>query len=360
MDQKEILEEEIEDIDSVQDDTQDEESSFGYDITSYGADYTTEVIVNKMKKGDIFVPLFQRQYVWSITQASRFIESLLLGLPVPGIFLSKQGDSEKLMIIDGQQRVKTLEFFYDKLFHGKKFVLKNVQPQFRDKTYDDLTDDERRRLDGSIIHATIVKQDRPSDDQSSIYYIFERLNTGGTILHPQEIRACIFAGKFNDLLKTLNDLSEWREIFGPVNKRMKDRELILRFFALFYDHSKYKKPFKEFLNRFMKDNRDVSTQDKKEFSEIFSETIRKIFLALGPRAFRIDGGRINAAFFESIMIGVATQIKHGNNLPVEIIEKAYANLLNDDDFIAACKTGTSDEKKVNLRVSRGISAFEIR
>ncbi|HEC66856.1 MAG TPA: DUF262 domain-containing protein, partial [bacterium] len=177
MDQKEILEEEIEDIDSVQDDTQDEESSFGYDITSYGADYTTEVIVNKMKRGDIFVPLFQRQYVWSITQASRFIESLLLGLPVPGIFLSKQGDSEKLMIIDGQQRVKTLEFFYDKLFHGKKFVLKNVQPQFRDKTYDDLTDDERRRLDGSIIHATIVKQDRPSDDQSSIYYIFERLNT---------------------------------------------------------------------------------------------------------------------------------------------------------------------------------------
>jgi len=179
---------------------------YQYSITSYGADYTIDGLVRRIQKGDIIVPRFQRSFVWSYLQASRFIESLLLGLPVPGIFFSKEYGSEKLLVIDGQQRLRTLQFFYEGQFKptGQVFELKGVQPEFEKKTYETLAVEDRRRLDDSVMHATIVKQDKPEEDNSSIYYIFERLNTGGTLLMPQEIRSSIFQGELNDLLKELN------------------------------------------------------------------------------------------------------------------------------------------------------------
>ena len=79
---------------------------YKYLITSYGADYTVEVLVKRMRENTILVPAFQRSYVWSHRTASRFIESLLLGLPVPGVFFSREKDSEKLLVIDGQQRLR--------------------------------------------------------------------------------------------------------------------------------------------------------------------------------------------------------------------------------------------------------------
>src|SRR2546427_13061892 len=93
-----------------------EEIPFDYSITSYGADYTADSLVKRMSVGDIFLPPFQRGYVWSYTQACRFVESLLLGLPVPGIFLSKDDPTQKLLVIDGHQRLRTLEYFYDGIF----------------------------------------------------------------------------------------------------------------------------------------------------------------------------------------------------------------------------------------------------
>jgi len=202
-----------------------------YDITSYGADFLVDGLVRRLRAQDIFVPHFQRKYVWSHRQASRFIESLLLGLPVPGIFLSKDFDTEKLFVIDGQQRLTTLRYFYDGIFEatGREFSIRGVQEQYEGMTYRTLREEDRRRLDDSIIHATIVRQDTPPEDDSSIYYIFERINTGGTPLSPQEIRASVYHGPFIDLLKELNSNEHWRDIFGPIHKRMKDQELILRF-----------------------------------------------------------------------------------------------------------------------------------
>lgn len=111
----------------------DEEIPYKYAITSYGADYPVESIVNKLEKENIFIPFFQRGYVWTHVEASRFIESLLLGLPVPGVFLSKDEETQKLLVIDGQQRLRTLQYFYDGIFRqgsskDKAFKLKNVQP----------------------------------------------------------------------------------------------------------------------------------------------------------------------------------------------------------------------------------------
>lgn len=86
--------------DFINDDSED----FRYSITSYGVDYTVDRIVNRLGKNHIIIPEFQRQYVWDIKQASRFIESLILGLPVPGVFLSQEKDTNRMLVIDGQQR----------------------------------------------------------------------------------------------------------------------------------------------------------------------------------------------------------------------------------------------------------------
>jgi uncharacterized protein with ParB-like and HNH nuclease domain len=113
---------------SVIDESTEEIVPFQYSITSYGADYPVDSLVNRLEKDIIFIPPFQRSYVWSINQAPRFIESLLLGLPVPGIFLSKEKNTGKLLIIDGQQRLKTLQYFYTGVFHNRKeFALQHVQ-----------------------------------------------------------------------------------------------------------------------------------------------------------------------------------------------------------------------------------------
>src|SRR5262249_53984864 len=158
---------------------------------------------------------------WKKQQADRFIESLLLGLPVPGIFLVKE-ESGRHLVLDGHQRLQTLLRFYSNDWEGGAFALENVQDRFKNRTYVQLEATDRRRLDDSVIHATIVRQDEPSQDQSSIYLVFERLNSGGTSLHPQEIRVALYHGPFADLLTSLNDHASWRALFGRKSRRLKD------------------------------------------------------------------------------------------------------------------------------------------
>ncbi|HSE57197.1 MAG TPA: DUF262 domain-containing protein, partial [Nitrospiraceae bacterium] len=123
-------------IDNLGDDS-DELLPFKYSITSYGADYPVDSLIKRIADGSIYVPSFQRGYVWKVKQASRFIESLLLGLPVPGIFLSKEQGTQKLLVIDGQQRLRTLQYFYEGIFEpgGKKFSLRGVQSKYNGSTY---------------------------------------------------------------------------------------------------------------------------------------------------------------------------------------------------------------------------------
>src|SRR4051812_37743221 len=100
-----------EDVD-VEELREEELTPFKYSITSYGADYPVDGLVKRLESGSILIPTFQRGYVWKISEASRLIESLLLGLPVPGIFLAKEADSNRLLVIDGQQRLRSLQYFY--------------------------------------------------------------------------------------------------------------------------------------------------------------------------------------------------------------------------------------------------------
>src|SRR5579884_3879606 len=110
--QSDLLLQGEQEIDESVDETE-EAVPFEYSITSYGTDYPVDALVKRVASQDIIVPTFQRGYVWSLREASRFVESLLLGLPVPSIFLSKEVETQKLLVIDGQQRLRTLGYFYE-------------------------------------------------------------------------------------------------------------------------------------------------------------------------------------------------------------------------------------------------------
>lgn len=339
-----------------------------YSITSYGADYPVDGLVKRMGQADIVVPLFslepeqgqstvgfQREFVWTKPQADRFVESLLLGLPVPGIFLVKESNGKHL-VLDGQQRLKTLESFYRGLFQGKEYVLENVQDKWQGKTYETLHADDRRRLDDSIIHATIVRQDEPSEDQSSIYLIFERLNSGGTFLQPQEIRVALYHGQFATLLSKLNLNEHWRVLYGKKSPRLKDLELILRFLALHFYASSYQRPMKDFLNRYMAANRALEKHGEFEVRNIFESTVTAIHRHIGPRAFRLKS-TVNAAVLDAVMVGVAARLGQGTLTNPEKLKDAYDALLANSDFLNATGRATADEENVKTRLRLSREAF---
>jgi hypothetical protein len=347
----------IEIIDAVGEKEQEEVGDFGYSITSYGADYTVDSIAKRIEQGKIFVPPFQRKYVWTQIQASRFIESLILGLPVPGVFLAREEETGRLLIIDGQQRMLSIANFYKGVFGEKKFRLKGVHKDLEGKGLEDLGLLERIRLDDALLHATIVKQDSPSEDDGSIYMIFERLNTGGTPLQPQEIRACIYYGGFNELLSELIKNEQWRAIFGKPETRMKEEELVLRFFTLFYEYEGYKKVLKSYMNDFMKNNRNFEQYPAAELQRLFFNTIQAIHRAVGNHAFRI-GNRINAAVYDSVMIGVAKRLNIAPAPAPEAIAQQYEWLLAQEDYRTFVESSTASESAVSGRIQKSIEAFK--
>lgn len=351
-----LVSEELEEQQIIdQDESDNEVAPVQYDISTYGADYTVDGLVKRLQKKDIFIPAFQRDYVWNQVEASRLIESLLLGLPIPGVFLAKESDSNKLLIIDGQQRLKTLQFFCEGFFNPKDeqktkriFKLLNVQKRFENLTYDKLSENDRIKLDDSIIHATIIKQETPNDDNTSIYHVFERLNNGGKKLKPQEIRTAIYYGNLNNFINRLNSYNDWRELFGPPSTRLKDEELILRFLAVYFNSDTYAKPMVEFLNKFNKKNRNPSEEFLLKAERLFKETITFIKNSIGKSAFR-PGGVINVSAFEAISVSIAKIIEKKGSINAAAFIEAHKNLLLDSEFIKSITNGTSDDSVFNLR-----------
>jgi hypothetical protein len=331
---------------------------FQYAITSYGADYPVDGLVKRLSNDDIFIPTFQRRFVWTSYQSSRFIESLLLGLPVPAIFLGKEDDTNRLLVIDGQQRLRSLWNFYKgRHANGEEFILNGVANRYEGLSYLTLPDSDRRRLDDSILHAIVVKQDQPDEDHnSSIYLLFERLNTGGSLLHPQEIRACVYYGPLNDLLSELNTLPAWRAVYGLENQRMKDVELILRFFTLLYDSDRYSRPMEGALNRYMSSNRKLQRQSREELTRDFSESINLVERALGAAAFRPIRA-INAAVFDSVMVAVAKRLRSGALIVPANFQRIYDALLADPGYQSAYQNSTADEEKLATRLRIASSFF---
>ncbi len=359
----EELQHEIEQEENIEDVFEEDVSPSRYDITSYGIDFDVEGLVRRIARGDVYIPEFQREFVWKMTESSRFVESLLLGLPVPGIFLAQDLETGKLLVIDGQQRLLSLKYFFDGYFNPKidasskkVFKLLKVQESYENKTYDTLEEKDRINLENSVIHATVVKQESPPEDDTSIYHIFERLNSGGRKLTAQEIRTAVYHGTFINLLKELNEYDSWRRIFGVKNDRMRDQELILRFFAMFEEAENYKKPMNEFLNKYLQKNRNLNPDRIEHLSEIFKSVVDLFANAIPLKTFRLVRA-LNVALFESAMVGLAFSLTSKNTPDIEQVQKAYNALLEDEKFKDLISQSTSDATNVETRLNIAKAIF---
>lgn len=320
-----------------------------YQITTSGADFDVDGLVKRFDRGTIYRPEFQRNFVWTWPQASKFIESILLGLPIPSVFLFREEETQKLLIVDGLQRLTTLHAFKKGRLpnNDRVFKLKDVKPRFEGKTLEDLDEDDRLRFEDAIIHAMIIQQMAPDDSNSSVFHIFERLNSNGTPLQPQEMRAAVYHGPFQAMLGHSNECPEWREIFGPKHKRAKDQELILRFLALKYNRGSYSRPMKGFLNDFMSVNRKISDDQLKAYRDSFEDTIRRIYQAVGKQAFRISRS-MNVAFYDALMVAVSDS----PNATEQAIKSASDRLTSDESFIQLTSEATSNDSNVLGRLTK--------
>ncbi len=348
------MNQEFSELDRLEDnETEEYEYSTSYKLNSYGIDFDVSGLVRRQEKKSIYLPDFQRNYVWNKVKASKFIESLLLGLPIPSVCLYKEEDN-KHIIIDGFQRLESIRLFYaGKFTDGSTFSLVSVDSSFAGKTIDDLDDEIRLRLDDTLIHATIVKAEDPQEQNyNAVYLIFERLNTGGVNLTPQEIRACVYHGSFQTLIENLAQDENFKKVLFISSKRKKDQEIVLRLLALSERYNLYTGNMKEFLNQFMDNNKN---KNEKNFSfqiALFLKTF-EILSTLDSKIFR-PSKMLSLAILDAIFVGTYIAIEHNCIQDIEMYKTKVNNIVSRQDFIQFIETGKthhSQPLKERIRIS---------
>lgn len=297
--------------------------------------------------GDLIVdPEWQRNYVWNRKQASKLIESFLLDIPVPVIYLAKTKD-DKYEVIDGLQRLTSAFDFFDNEY--KLTSLDQLKGEMG-KKFKDLDRPLQRRLE----NATLRTFELSSDTDPNIHFIvFERLNTGGTKLNDMEIRNCLFRGKLNDLIKELAANESFKAFHGQTEKytkRMQDRSFVLRFLA-FYEktHLKYKEPSKKFLNEFQDTYRNANEIKLDEYRQKFKHCMKASRTVFGKYGFRLKEGltkvkdkrqlsksqgewsqRINVAIFQGVATSFAKYDLGQITRAADRICEEYLDLITTD------------------------------
>jgi hypothetical protein len=337
-------------------------------ITYSGQDFDINGLVRRLTNEDILIPTFgheddrigaagfQRSFVWSRSQMDRFIESLLLGYPIPGIFLVRQAD-RRYLVLDGQQRLRTLEYFYRGIYGGREFALENVADRFRGLTYKRLPDEQRRLIDDAFIQATIVATDGSSESLEAIYQIFERLNSGGTQLTPHEIRVALYAGPFIDFLEKLNQDTNWRALYGRVSPRLRDQEVILRVLALYTNAATYRRPLKAFLNNYVAAHRDLDGVAADQIRTRFTTASALIAEAAGRDALRPQGSQVNSALTEALFVGLMRRLDQGTTPSAAAVASAIAAASGDPRMQGVISRATADEESVRTRLEVAIGNF---
>ena len=347
-----------------------------FNITSWGADPSVRELISQYEDGDILKPELQRKYVWSKKVASRFIESLLLGLPVPSIFLANIEPTGKRLIIDGYQRIRSL---YDYIHEGvwsdddTVFRLVNssqINVRWRDKSFKDLSDDDKRRLKNYTIHAIIFEQKSPRND-SGLYQVFERINTSGMTLNAQEVRNCVYQGSLNCLLFSLNEHPSWRKLYGDekADRRMRDLELILRFFAMnnpeVLRSDAYYISLTQLMNKFMGNNQYASSDFIKRKTDEFTSTVDFIFYNFGEEAFfNLQSDltklrrRLYPTILDSLMIATNIAITRNVDMPdAQTLQERRLQLLRDEEYRASITQGTMQVSSIKKRISKALQVI---
>ncbi len=232
----------------------------------------------------ILEPDFQRYYVWDRQRASRFIESLLLDLPVPPIFLAENPDG-RLDVIDGHQRLESIFRFLQPVLGGPSggrrlprafspLTLSSceVLSKLNGKGVTALDTNERGKLWERKQNVILIKKDAHREMK---FALFARLNQGAMALYPQELRNCLYRGPYNNLIVRIAESPDVLKAFGrrEPDKRMSDRERVLRFFALAHRRDKYLTPFRSFLNEEMRANQLASPEQLSAYKVEFENAL---------------------------------------------------------------------------------------
>ncbi len=357
-----------------------------YDITVSPNDFNVMTLHSFVESGAVRIPGFQRNFVWDLGRASKLIESLILGLPVPQLFLYEQ-EHNKFLVIDGQQRLMSIYYFIKKRFprresrvelrpifdregdipeeilHDDSYFqpfnlrlpekIPNHPNMFKGLNYATLGD-YKTQFDLRPIRNIVVKQNTPSDD-SSIYEIFNRLNTGGITLSPQEIRTSLYHSEFYNLLYEINNMQGWRRILGQSVPalHMQDIEFLLRGFAILVDGENYTPSLAKFLNQFSNKCKNQHPEKNKYCRKLF-ESFLKACSNLPDNAFKSKrNNRFNVALYEAVF-AVACKKAFAERRVVSgdlAIERLH-DLENDKEFAEASRVSTTDTSNVHKRLNR--------
>ena len=357
-----------------------------YDITSSPNDFNVRTIVDYIDSGIFKIPVFQRNYVWTINRASKFIESIIRGLPIPQIFLYERARN-KYLVIDGQQRLMSIYFFLKMRFPDmeKRGALRKIfdeegeiSPQvFADDSFFSRFDlrlpcklsqannklhgrnyeslgELQTTLELRPIRCVFVKQNFPQDDDSSVLEIFNRLNTQGVNLTPQEIRISLYNSDFMTMVSRSNADERWRKLIAEPEPdiRMKDVEVLLRGFAMLTRGTAYAPSMTRFLNKFAEEMQDESEEEIR-FLEGLMFSFLDVCTDFPAGVFGTASRKLNISVFESIF---AAACESGyvcrTGLVTPICETKINELKNDPAFLDASSTKSTDTDKVQTRLRR--------
>lgn len=318
-----------------------------------------ETLSGRIKDGDIDLqPNFQRNYVWDNGKASRLIESILLHIPLPTVYLAEDADKE--VVIDGQQRLTAITRFMNNEF--KLTGLRSFS-DLNKKTFKELDKEQQKTIKrGTIRTITFLKD----SDEELKFAIFERLNTGAVALNDMELRNCIYRGKYINLIRELADNENFRTVIGikEADVRFRDVELALRFAALYHaTYLKYEAPIKTFLNKDAKAYQNISGEDEKSLRKAFANSVKIIHSLFGPMAFRRfyagtenakDGKweekRFNVSLYDALMFGFRDKDVNIVMGSLDAIREALIHLMTSDEkFIEAISRSTSSKDMIKYR-----------
>jgi hypothetical protein len=368
-----------------QEDEGEDEYPIEFNISSTPNDFNVKTIFDFVTSGIVGIPGFQRNYVWDIKRASKLIESLVMNLPVPQLFLYEKAKNS-FLVIDGQQRLMTIYYFLKQRFPklDKRVELRRIFDEkgyipdslMSDDTYFDNFNlklgerlvDRENRLEGlnyntldsgdkttlelRTIRCVIIKQYDPNDD-SSMYEIFYRLNTGGVNLTPQEIRACVYYSKFYEMLSRINLDKRWRRVTREQpDIRMRDMESLLRGFALLINGTNYKPPMVRFLNNFSEESKKFSIKKICYLEQLF-ESFMVQCKNLPQNAFYSKSNRFSISMYEAIFAAICEEPYKNEKYVSEPVNVEKLSLLkNDREFIEASQFQTTSKERVALRLRK--------
>ena len=366
MEEKYLTNEEEQEIDDIIEDDVNLDIEAGQrKIIWQAKDFSIREFLTMKNDGELLLqPTYQRNYVATDLIASKLIESILLDVPIPVVYLAEEQDGS-YSVIDGQQRLTSFLSFLDGKFpDNRPFKLSGLKvlPEINRRFFTDLDSELQKKIRSTTIHSIIIKKESNPDIK---FEIFERLNTGSTKLNEDEIRNTVYRGKYIDLLAELSENQGFHALVRKDNfkKRMIYRGMILRFFALSEkSYLNYKSSMKQFSNKELRDNKDLSASKEKEYKNRFEHCLDLVKVVFGQMAFRRympgengEAGKwgetqINMALYDLQMVGFVNYTKNDVLAKADLIREGLLDLMiNNQQFRELLIWQTSDTDKLKKR-----------